>query len=202
MIKHVVFDLGGVIERVYPEKVIDSFKTIGVLNYKEIFSLNSQLHICDQFETGKITFKDFFDSIKKLSTGDINIYDVKSAWCSNQGGVSKNTETYLKKLKEKCHISLLSNTNETHYKYILESYKKKFGYEFESLFESIILSYKAGIRKPSPQIFKRSFNATEEHYSKILYVDDLKKNCDAAKRLGVESLHHQTNRSIDLGKFF
>lgn len=194
---NIIFDLGGVIEKIDPKGVIAEFKKIGVRHAEDFFSLYRQSEMCSNFETGHISSKEFIAHIKSLCKNSVSDKDIISAWCANQLGVEKSTLSVLKTLRSRNYkLYILSNTNPIHYAMILRNFKHEHNEEFEPLFNHVFLSYEIGKRKPN--------NAPYQHLMdsgilplKSIYIDDLDENLTSPRNLGFSTLHHKTNESID-----
>lgn len=59
MIKNILFDLGGVIEKVNPCNVVKELAQLGVPEADKIFTIKRQSMLIDQFDTGKIGANEF-----------------------------------------------------------------------------------------------------------------------------------------------
>jgi glucose-1-phosphatase len=194
--ENIIFDLGGVIERIAPEKVIESFKAISMQRAESFFSLFRQSDICSKFETGEISITDFINYIRTNCTEPVDNASVIKAWCSNQLGVEKSTLSVLKELKKRgYHLFILSNTNAIHYGAILKSFNKHFDEDFEKFFDGIYLSYVISERKPSVNSYQKLVDDGIPPL-KSVYIDDLEVNLQVPKGMGFSTIFHETNKSI------
>ena len=57
-------------------------------------------------------------------------------------------------------------------------------------FDMFFASYKLKVSKPDPKIFRIALNKTNTIPAESIYIDDLKKNVDAAKLLGINGIHY------------
>ncbi|MCF6766486.1 HAD hydrolase-like protein [Thiotrichales bacterium 19S3-7] len=201
MIDTIVFDLGGVIEKVYPSNVIAAFNGLCIKNAERFYSLYGQSDICDQLEKGTIGENEFSSYINSLSDIQLSTSQINKAWCMNQGGVDIEVVNYLINLRKSYKLYILSNTNIIHYQYILRSFREKYHIDFKYLFDGIFLSFELGLRKPDHRIFEFVFNQVSSSKDSIVYVDDLKLNCEAASNYGVHTYLHKTNTVLDIDLF-
>lgn len=74
---------------------------------------------------------------------------------------------------------ILSNTNETHWNYFL---KKKESKKIIELFDSILLSYKIGMRKPNRDIYDFLIKKANTSPEKIVNVEVYQNGEDQNKR--------------------
>ncbi|MEN6363943.1 MAG: HAD-IA family hydrolase, partial [Rectinema sp.] len=90
-----------------------------------------------------------------------------------------------KRLGKRCFV--LSNTSFIHAKCI-------FGNEtLASLPELHILSYKIGVMKPDPEIWRALLRYSGLPAEECLYVDDVSEYCDTARKLGFGALCYDKN---------
>ena len=78
-IKGIIFDLGGVILNIDYDLTIKEFEKLGVLNSTSYYSKGEQKKLFDDLETGKISEKEFIDSVK-LKTNNASDDQIKYAW--------------------------------------------------------------------------------------------------------------------------
>lgn len=195
--ENIIFDLGGVIERIAPGKVIESFKAISMQRADSFFSLFRQSNICSKFETGEISTADFVNYIRANCTEPVDDESVIKAWCSNQLGVEKSTLSVLKDLKKRgYYLFILSNTNAIHYSEILKSFKQNFGEDFEKLFDGIYLSFIIKERKPSVNAYQKLVDDGILPL-KSVYIDDLEMNLQVPNGMGFNTIFHETNKNIN-----
>ncbi len=68
------------------------------------------------------------------------------------------------------------------------------GYPMEALeeiFDAIVLSGEVGLRKPDPHIFRLAAERIGVPPTQCAFVDDLERNVDAARELGMFGVHHR-----------
>jgi putative hydrolase of the HAD superfamily len=59
----------------------------------------------------------------------------------------------------------------------------------EAHFDVVVVSYVVGCAKPEPEIFQITLDRLGVAPQEALFVDDRQENIDAAKRLGIDTLH-------------
>ncbi|HLB56392.1 MAG TPA: HAD family phosphatase [Coxiellaceae bacterium] len=194
----IIFDLGGVIERINPKQVAQEFRALGMSDPSQFFSLYGQSDICSDFETGKIQESQFVDHLKTVCSPGISSETVIQAWCTNLCGVPAETITVLKTLRENgFRLFVLSNTNPIHAREIETRFNKVHDINFHSMFEKVYYSFEVGLRKPDDAIYQHVLNDAKLNPELCVYIDDLEVNLKSPERLGLRCVHHQTNASID-----
>lgn len=94
---------------------------------------------------------------------------------------------YIKKLKPKYKIGLLSNVS-------TDWVKTDFlNNEELKLFNDILLSYEIGIAKPDPRIFQEAAKRLKVNLDECIFIDDGEQNVKVAKELGMKSLLYKDN---------
>jgi putative hydrolase of the HAD superfamily len=79
-------------------------------------------------------------------------------------------------------LFLLSDTNELHFAHIIDQYP------IVHAFDEWILSFEVGAKKPEKRIYDVIFEKMDVDGSDVFYVDDLERNVEAARSLGIEGL--------------
>ena len=171
MIKARDFDCFGVLYANAQKMFFERHKKLFVNGYKILDELNVKIDL------GKMTQPEFFKALEKetgLPSDQIGD-EIQGALVANQKLID-----LIKKLKLKYKIGLLSNAAKDEIEVV---YRDK----LNTLFDSIIVSYKIGIVKPNPKIFIVSAKNLNVELRDSLFVDDSKLNVDTAIRLGMQS---------------
>lgn len=159
---------------------------------EEIYQLFFDSDITKDYEEGKISSLDFFKKIKDLLGLDMGGSKSISIWYSNflpiwnniffEESINKSMQNFLKGLKGKYKLVMISNINETHFEYLKNSmpiFKE---------FDKLILSYEIGFRKPAKEIYEAALKSVNTEASKVFYVDDRKDLIEAASKLGIKGI--------------
>lgn len=209
MIRNVIFDFGGVLLDLRPDRCIQEFKKIGIPEIEQMLSLAHQQGVLDEMEQGKLTLDEFCDRMRQAHTGDFvhpgkirriipfmkNGYPVAAptnrqivqAYCSMADGVPPYRLDFVRQLsREGYHVSALSNTNLVHWGYC-RRYFIEAGYVPEELFEHLWLSCELGLVKPNPEIFRVILEQSGYDPAETLFVDDNQGNCQVAEQLGIRT---------------
>lgn len=198
MFESIIFDLGGVIEKINPGQVAQEFRTLGMQDPEKFFSLPGQSDICSQLEIGKISENEFIEHLKSSCHAGTSSEKIIAAWCENLCGVAPETVTVLQKLKANgVRVFALSNTNIIHARKIENRFEKTYGINFHSLFEKIYYSFEVGFRKPQAEIYQHAIRDAKLISDNCIYVDDLTENLESPKKLGLRCVHHRTNAALD-----
>lgn len=196
-IKNIIFDLGVVLYDINQKATHNALTELGIKNVTTIFTLQQQNNLCDQFEVGKIDETTFFNELKKLTTPESSIAQLKTAWQAMLIGLPQDKFLLLNELRKKYTIMVLSNTNSTHIEKINASLLENYNLSsIHELFDHTYLSFEVGLRKPSDDIFKHVIEQANIKPSETLFIDDLNLNVNAAKCVGIEALLYKQGDNL------
>lgn len=191
--KALLLDFGGVIIPINPDYTKDAMISLGVKD-----SLPSSDF--EAFEKGETSAEEF---ISKWTAAKWTMKsDVVNAWNALLEPIPEETISYLKRLKKNFKLYLVSNTNPIH----MEAIQKELGIfgwkQFCSLFEKMYLSYEIGERKPDASFYKHVLKDAKLKAEECLFVDDTPANIEAAEKLGIPAIFHDTEEMsiLDLDK--
>lgn len=194
-IKNIILDLGGVIIDISYEAAANAFKKLGIKNFDELYSQKKQDHFFDNYETGNISDEKFRNEIKKNIPHPVGDAQIDDAWNSMLFSIPTKRVAFLKELKEKYRLFLLSNTNCIHINAFTEIVNRDFGKNIlPDLFEKIYFSCKINMRKPDTEIFNYVMNENHLKKEETIFIDDSIQHVEGGKRAGLTSYH------LDLSK--
>jgi HAD superfamily hydrolase (TIGR01509 family) len=183
MKKNIIFDLGGVLFELDFKNSISRLLNSNENDFQKLFQKWLFSPSIREFESGKISYEDFFTNMTKEFDLNLSLEDFTKEFKNIVVGPFKETEELLNTLKNKEHnIYLLSNITNVHwemissYDYINNNVTKPF------------LSYKIGVAKPEDEIFKHVLNEIDTDLD-IIYFDDNESNVESANRNGLKSFH-------------
>lgn len=174
MIKAIIFDCFGVL---YPNA-----SYLFIDRYKEQLK-NGTLFLDElnlKIDLGEISRQDFFEGIEK------NIHvsaDKIRKEFDNDWVVDQNLVEFIKRLKNKYKIGLLSNGGE-------EELTIVFRDKIDSLFDSTTFSYDVRLVKPDEKIFQICLKKLNINPSEAILVEDSKTNIAAANKLGIQTIFY------------
>lgn len=179
MINTIIFDFGDIFINLEKQAQLDAFAKLGLNGPNpDLLAQN------DLFEKGKITEAEFIETFFKYLP-NASIEDIRKAWNTIIGDFPEYRLEFLQKLKHKYKLFLLTNTDEIHISKFEHKVGVSFFSDFYQCFEKVFYSYEMGMRKPEPAIFTAIINKYGLSPRRTLFVDDKKKNTDAAASLGL-----------------
>lgn len=184
MIKHILFDLGGVLLDINQQKCIDAFVELGAEDIvKHINRFGSKSFFGD-LELGKIGESQFRDEVRKIIKNEISDEQIDKAWNSIILDFPKKRIDMLDRLKGKYNLLVLSNTNSIHVRCYESMVMAHTGRHMNTYFDRIFYSHELGLVKPSAEIFNEILRLSGAKAHEVLLIDDAPANTEAALKLG------------------
>ena len=203
MIKNIIFDLGGVILNIDYGKTVEAFVRLGVSGIDRMFSQHFQPALFDDFETGKISEKDFRDGIRKLAGISLKDDDIDKAWNAMLLDLPAGRLKILQDVKRHYRVFLLSNTNAIHlqafHRYLDEEGKKEV---FNSVFEKKFYSHEIGFRKPSLEAFEYVIRTANIIPQETLFIDDTLQHIQGGQQAGLQTFWLDRTQNMTLADIF
>ena len=187
-IKNIIFDLGGVVLDIDETIVYKELEKLGI-STSELAHSKEFIEIMSKFDTGIYTAPTFRKKIKAL-IGQEKMTDQKfdSIWNAMLLDIPRERVEAIEKIKKHYKIFLMSNTNEIHYDLYVRDLQLRFGYrEFDELFNKSYFSFAEHLEKPDPRFFELILDHEGLLPEETLFIDDSKKNIEAAQALGIHT---------------
>lgn len=193
----IIYDLGAVIIDISYETTIQAFESLGIESFSSIFSKAQQSSLTDNFETGHISETVFFDALNDKLGGKYEIKALIDAWNAMLREIPQKRVDLLLASKKVVPTFMLSNTNDTHIKFIYNYLEGAFGISnFKPWFSKVYMSFEMGKRKPNADIFEQVLQENNLDAAKVLYIDDSLQHIQAARKLGIISHHLLDNEDV------
>lgn len=180
MIRAIIFDFFGVLA------------LQGASSFRKKFYANDQAKLDNhkklqgEHHTGRISYDDFIDELAKLGGTDretvLNYTERYEPNIELLDFISQN-------LKKNYKLGIISNAGTDVAKPVL-------GDKYGQLFDDIILSYKVGMIKPEPEIYKMSANNLGVDKGDCVFIDDILTYCQGAEQVGMNTIWY-----LDFEKF-
>ena len=193
-IKNIAFDLGGVVIALSYNQAVNRFEEIGLKNANQHLDAFHQRGIFGDLEQGTITAEEFRVELGKLIGREIKYEECLYAWQGYVEHVPQKNLQMLLKLRELGYkVCLLSNTNPYMMQWAMSNEFDGQGHSIDHYFDHLYLSYQCKVMKPSPKIFKMMLEGQQASADETLFIDDGKKNIEAANTLGMQTICPENN---------
>ena len=197
-VRHIIFDLGGVILNIDYQLTEQAFIDAGITNFRQLYSQLQQTPIFDEFEMGKISTQDFVTALQRLSSVPLSDQQVINAWNAMLLDFPVRRLQILNQLHIYHDLFLLSNTNEIH-----EQAFNKILFQARGMpnigvfFDKVYLSHRVGLRKPMKEIFELVLNENSLQPEHTLFIDDSPQHIEGAKALGIQTIYLQKGMTME-----
>lgn len=197
-IKHIIFDLGGVILNIDYQLTSKAFKQLGVNNFDELYSQKEQIQLFDELETGKIDNTAFFDRFNELLNTSLSHQQIGVAWNAMLLDWPIRRLQILQQLQNQFDLFLLSNTNSIHEAAFTKSLEQTHGLSSIALFfDKAYFSHRLGLRKPDTRSFEHILQKHQLNPSETLFIDDSIQHINAADSIGIKTIFLDKGMTIE-----
>jgi HAD superfamily hydrolase (TIGR01509 family) len=195
--KAIIFDLGGVLIDLNYQLTISAFENLGITDFKSLYSQANQSGLFDAYETGKISTQRFINEVLNFMPSKCNPNLIVKAWNAMILDFKKDKHDLLVSLKKEHRLFLLSNTNALHVDKVFSEWSKLSKAPMESFFDKVYFSHQIGMRKPDSEIFLHVCNENNLNPNDTLFIDDSAQHIKGAEKVGLKTLLHPQNQSLD-----
>lgn len=186
--KNLIFDLGNVIiDLDVPEgnRQMKETTGIGFLDATE-----EDLETFYDFEKGLISEAIFINYFIRRSTRPVQALDVIRAWNAMLVHIPLERLHMMKDLMDHFNIYVLSNTNETHVRWMGDYLSRTHDVSsLQPFAHKIFFSHELKLRKPDAEIYEVVLDQTKARPEETIFFDDHLRNVDAAKSVGIDAVH-------------
>lgn len=183
----ILFDLGNVLLYFDPGKALKEMAkhlnplTALLLAAKKNEFMKELRGEADLLETGRMTIEQFFSRLKGKIGLNLEFEQFKVIW---NDIFSPNHEVLALardlSMRHPCYI--LSNTNEPHFKFVLERYPEL------AFAKGHAVSYELGVLKPAREFFDKALAHLGLQAGECVFIDDLPENVEGAKQAGIAAI--------------
>jgi FMN phosphatase YigB (HAD superfamily) len=197
-IKHIIFDLGGVILNIDYLLTEKAFIDCGVTNFGELYSQMSQSAVFDNLETGKMERAAFIAAMQQASSIPLTEAQILNAWNAMLLDFPVRRLQILQQLRLYYDLFLLSNTNELHEEFFNDILMRSHGIpNIGVFFDKVYFSHRVGLRKPGKEIFQRILDENGLKAEATLFIDDSPQHIATAKQLGIQTIFLEKGMTIE-----
>lgn len=196
-IKAIIFDLGGVVLDIDYQLTVQAFKALGYSDFDDQYGKKKQSGLFDQLECGKISEAEFCDSLRTALPHASN-EELINAWNALILNFPQGRLDYIRSLKARMPVFLLSNTNAIHLKCYLKVLEADAGVQnMDNHFHKVYLSHEIGLRKPNPEPFQLILDEQQLAAENTLFIDDSPQHIVTAQALGIQTIHLHSIHALE-----
>lgn len=177
-IKALALDLGNVLVKVDHFRFCRRLAQLAGLSPEEVFAQVFASSLEPAYDTGHLTSEEFYHQVTE-HFGLTLPYPQFCTWWNDIFDPMEGMAELVGQVAARYPLYLISNTNALHFAYIKESYA------FLDHFQSFILSFEVGSRKPEPDIYQALIQRMGLPPSQGLFVDDKRPFVTAAQSQGL-----------------
>jgi glucose-1-phosphatase len=186
-LQSIIFDLGGVLINLDPERTRQSFIKLGIPHFDELFTVYKATQLFDDLETGKVDPDTFIKTLQKESSGAAE-KDIVDAWNAMLLDFRLESLHFVNQLKAQYQTFLFSNTNIIHYNAFQQTVKETTPYDsVDQLFHKAYYSHDIGFRKPDVGAYRYIIAEKGLDAGQTLFIDDNKFNIEGAREAGLQT---------------
>lgn len=184
-IKQVIFDLGGVVLHLDRQEAVRRFQAMGIDNAPEMLDAYHQNGVFLQVEDGTLNANQFIDRLQKMTGKELSYHAVAHGWLGFIREVPLYKLEYIRELRKKYGVYLLSNTNPFIMEWARSAAFTPQGTPITDYFDRLYASYELKMVKPDPAIFEYIVKDAGIDPAETLFLDDGEANVREAARLGI-----------------
>lgn len=197
-IKHIIFDLGGVLINIDYGATERAFQELGIGDFGARYSQLAQNSFFDDWECGRIDEAAFIAGMQSASGAALSDTQILGAWNAMLLDFPLRRLQILQQLRNHYDLILLSNTNAVHEAAFNRILMQAHGIPaIGHFFDRVYFSHRVGMRKPGTEIFQRILDDTGFRPEETLFIDDSPQHIETAKGLGIQTIHLEKGMTIE-----
>ncbi len=191
-IQNIIFDLGGVIINLAPQKTVEAFARLSGLSPEKVLKAYSERPEFHLYEKGLLTNHEFRSALRGLFNVEASDAELDRCWNAMLLDIPLQRIQLLEKLKRNYRVFLLSNTNDIHLQCFNQIAKGVTGQPgLEPWFHKAYYSHLLKMRKPDVEIYEHVLQENHLQPAATLFLDDNLANLEGARQAGIQTFHVQ-----------
>ncbi|KAA2244920.1 HAD family phosphatase [Chitinophaga agrisoli] len=196
-IKHIIFDLGGVILNIDYQLTYKAFGELGVKDFTSLYSQFQGSRLFDDLETGRVAPDVFLEAMHEHVPAAVTDEQIIAAWNAMLLDFPLQRLQLLQQLQLHYNTYLLSNTNAIHLDKFNAILQESRGIpSLAAFFNKVYYSHLIGYRKPEKEAYQLILDENGLDAAETLFIDDTLPNIEGAKAVGLQTIHLQAPKTI------
>lgn len=189
-VRAVVFDLGGVLERVeeFEETLGAAWRARLGMSPEEFAASLAAIDPGKLAETGQMNEAEYAArcaTCLRLSPAQQEEF-IADMWDWYCGELDEELMAFAASLRPAVRTAIVSNSADGARREELSRYA------FDDVFDPIIYSHEVGLAKPHPGIFELVCSRLDVAPAETIFVDDVPGHCEAARQIGMHAIQHRS----------
>ncbi len=183
MIKAVIFDVGGVLLRTHDQSYRRKWETRLGLEPGGAARLIFNSDLGRQAQVGRVTLQDVWawaGELLGLSAGELAAFE-RDFWAGDR--LDQDLARIVRELHTRYRTALLSNS------WVRDGRALAEELGLSDALDVCVVSAEVGVVKPDPRIYRIALERLAVLPAEAVFVDDFVENVDAARRLGMQTIH-------------
>jgi HAD superfamily hydrolase (TIGR01509 family) len=181
MVKVILFDLGNVVIPFDLTRAAENFMRVCAVPRQDVIHFFTRSEYDRRFVEGGISSEEFYEEAKRQLKMNIDFAQFKTFY-NNIFEHNAELEALIRKLGVRYTLAVLSNTNQLHFDFIMETYP------IMKEFDEYIVSFKEKCQKPQYEIFERALSRLKVAPQQVVFIDDTDVNVIAAAQIGMRGI--------------
>ena len=198
-IKTIIFDLGGVLIDYDRDLCVEAFAKLGY-DADKLVDPYKQSGVLLELEEGSAGPEALYAEVSRSVGHSVSPEAVDVALCSFLLDIPDfKLDMLLGLRKQGYQVFMLSNTNPIMFDYMERGVFRKQGLTVHDYFDRLFLSYKMGLVKPYPEIYRKMITESGIVPAETLFIDDSQANIETADGLGFntyKAVAHEDYRPV------
>ncbi len=187
-IKHLIFDLGGVIIDLDIPATFKAFEKISGTPMTEWIKGVHESPLFLDYEQGLLSDREFRNGLRELCAADVTDEMLDNAWNAMLGDIPVKRIDKVKQLRSSYNTYVLSNNNAIHLTRFNEILLESAGHaNLEDAFDRVYMSHLMKMRKPETEIYQRVLEENNLVPEEVLFLDDKPENLRGAEKLKIQT---------------
>jgi epoxide hydrolase-like predicted phosphatase len=182
-IKAVIFDLGGVLVRTEDQQQRRQLADRLGISRHQMYHLVFDSQSAQLASQGKMTVAEHWEAVRQaLGLPEEEFQRVpQEFWAGDR--LDMELVVYIRSLRPRYRTALLSNAWDDLRGYLTDHWR------IADAFDELVISAEVGVTKPEPRIYRLALERLGVAPGEAVFVDDFKENVDAARALGIHTIH-------------
>lgn len=196
-IKHIIFDLGGVILNLDHQLTSKAFGELGIADFPSLYNQFKGSRLFDDLETGKVTPEAFLQAMHQHVPAHVTDQQIIDAWNAMLLDFPLQRLQLLQQLQLHYDTYLLSNTNAIHLEKFNSILQESRGIpSLDTFFNKAYYSHLMGYRKPEKEAYQLILDNHGLNPAETVFIDDTLPNIEGARAVGLQTIHLQAPKTI------